>query len=273
MTRAPDADTPHFDDIVALESAGDGVFTHDLDGTRTNLIGTLYGGYTMAVTLQALAAATPDREMVSATCQFIRTLPAERATIAVEDIRVGRTVAAKSAECRVGDRLGVRATALFTPMPADGGTWDDPVPALPPIEDCVDPFERGGLALPFMWPATLRVPAEVEAQLVAGNGDRPEAVAWSGYGDADGLTGPRLAGLADRFVPPPWLLGQHVGLLTLELSFHLLRPGTVGWLATRFTTPTIGQDLVTLESTYWDDRGRVVATARQIARPMPVDLG
>ena len=122
-----------------------------------------------------------------------------------------------------------------------------------------------------MWPATLRVPPDVEEHLVAGTGDSPEAVAWSGYGDEVGLTGPRLAGLADRFVPPPWLLGQHVGLLTLELSFHLLRPGVTGWLATRFATPTIGTDLVTLESTYWDDRGRVVATARQIARPMPVD--
>ncbi|MDO9378419.1 MAG: thioesterase family protein [Nocardioidaceae bacterium] len=137
-------------------------------------------------------------------------------------------------------------------------------PDVPGPQDCPDldlPVEF----VPFSRHLQLR--SATEARPLSG-GDRAELVAWARFVEDAPLDAAALAMLVD--VMPPALYGataNPVAVPTVELTVSFTEaPVATGWVLLRIATRTAAGGWCVDDSEVWDDRGRLLAQARQTRR-------
>ncbi len=236
------------------------------------------GGLLLAVLGQAVrttlaADGHPDPLAVSA--HYLSAVAAGPATVEVDPVRIGRTVA--TAEVRLtqpgpdGAMVErVRALATYGDLgrhAEDVRTTAEP-PDLPLLEDCVDASTapEGVLGdLPFLDRLDLRLdPASVGWALGSPSG-RGIIQGWLRMADGREPDPLLLLLAVDALPPVTFDLGHSGWAPTLELSVHVRARPAPSWLRVRISTRNPAGGLLEEDAEVWDAAGRLVAQSRQLA--------
>jgi acyl-CoA thioesterase len=253
-----------YDADTASVPRGDG--TRDLTVTdRWNTpLGTPNGGYLLATMLRGLHAEMGAHDPMVAAITYLagpRPGPAELRT---ESIRMGRRVQTGTASLWQGDRQVALLTASFGAR-ADGPSAElGSAPSLPAPEQCADPLQHGMPADGLFGRIDYRLTSTPGWAEGAPTGD-PTAELWQRLAGGRPIDFPALALLCDSFAPPVLELGEGFQQsMTVQLTVHLHRLPTPGWLATRLTTRHVVNGFHEEDCELWDEDGRLVAQSRQL---------
>ena len=251
-----------FDRTTALRPTGQpGEFTVDLDTGWSSLVG-VHGGYMCALAVRGAEALAGDRSVRTLTTSFLRTGDVGPATLAVREVRRGRSMSTVIADLSQNDRLLL--TSRLTLLQArEGVEWNTPVHLdLPPRDECVrmeggrvSHFERvDGLLDPGSLPFSSGDRAMVRGYLRPLDGDRVDA-AW-------------LAMATDWFPPPAFVrLEPPTGGISIDLTTHIHRPDVEladdEWLIGSFEVETSSAGLAVERGVIATTAGTLVAESFQ----------
>jgi acyl-CoA thioesterase len=257
--------TYEFDRETIIAPAGEGRWTANVS-SNWNIGENPNGGYAASVLLRALLAEVRHPDPLSVTTHYLKPPRAGETELLVEALRAGRRTS--TATGRLVQDGRERAVMLGTfgdlSAPDDERELAVAAPDLPDPDDCTrrELLEQG-VDLPIL----ARVDARVHPdQAVAGSGAKPEISGWIRFTDDRPVDAASLVLLADAFPPSIFTLYGRIGWVpTLELTVHVRRRPSPGWIKAHLTTTDLHNGLLIEDVLLWDEDDRLVAQARQLA--------
>ncbi len=254
-----------FDEATAVRRVAEGRYQAELD-PGYSFVGTVNGGYLMAVALRAAVDASPHEHPVSTAANFLRTAQGGPAQVWVEPRKAGRTVATSRVTIVQNDDPIVDLQVTTATLGEDEPDWSsERSRPLPPLSECIA-FDSGKPGRGF--------PDQVEMHY------DPAVMGW-----LDGRPSGRLEGggyfrLKHGIEPDPYVLAMAVDSLppvalntggqgwapTVELTWHLRALPAPGWLELIGGGRLVTGGWFDEEVEVWDSAGRLVAQSRQLAR-------
>lgn len=260
---------PELDADTRLERVAAGRYRGDANA-RWSVGPALNGGYALVLGLRAIAAEVGHPDPLSVTGHFLAALEPGPVDIDVEVVKDGRHTATATAALRQGERERVRVLALCGRLPAEARPLvrEAEPPALPPLEECVEPSAEGtpGSDLAIAERIRYRHDPQRPGQLAGQPTGRPRLATWARFADdrPNDLLG--LVCLVDALPPVIGEAGIAGWVPTLELTVHLRAHPAPGWLRCALAAQAAQAGLVDETCEVWDADGQLVATARQLAR-------
>jgi acyl-CoA thioesterase len=271
-----------------ITAVSDGTYRADLPESWSYF--TPSGGVLMTLALRAMIAelADPELSLVSASCIFIRRLPAGPLRVVVEVLRRGRSAVQVRAALRTEgeDEPGLEVSATFgrtRPGPDASGRH---MPDVPAPEQCEDAGERALLAdparprpvRPFFGNLDIRLALGAPVWRSDWQAGEARMAFWYRYRvsqlDAQGRLDPlAIPPIADTM---PSALARRLGpdherfyAPSLDLTVHFLDPGQTDWYLVDVRCCRARQGYASAHADVWDASGSLVAFATQtmILRP------
>ncbi len=235
-----------------------------------------HGGYLLALVAAAGAECVDQPDPISVAATYLAPPTFGPATLDVEVLRRGRRQStAVIALTQDGERK-VHATATFGHLPDGDPTHPtDPVtaPDLPPPDECLSPATFATLH-----EEPVRLHQQVGLRLAPDTGwikdaprGRAEVSGWLQLAD-NALPDPFALLVFSDATPPSLFEARGIGIghvPTLQLTTHLLAKPQPGWISARFATRVVSDSYVDEDGELWDESGRLLATARQLALLVP----
>lgn len=249
-----------------LTATGEGVFSVEVsDGW--GISGIPNGGYLMYLGASALGAVLQHPDPFTVTAHFARPSMPGPGEIRCEVIKQGRTQSMGVARLIQEGKERFRVTGTFVDLGAlEGPTVEvGAAPEIPPLEACDETFAAPPGST-FGERVELRfVPGS--APFLSGGLGAMELGGWIRLRDGQEPDPLALLLLADAW-PPPALNGveQRVWVPTLELTVHVRRRPSPGWLRAWFRTRFVVDGTLEEDGELWDSSGHLVALSRQMAR-------
>lgn len=253
-----------------LTPAGEGQWVGEL-GEDWDILGNTNGGYMLAMASRAGTEATGGRVPVSVTGHYLRPGRAGPIEVTTEVVREGRRFAT------VRSHLSQNGSVILTTLGsfADNAE-DDPeillsdaeIPDLPPPEECIHVLPVGGLPFPppFLAQLEMRVEEAMTGMLRGQPVGEFVTRGWLRPSDGEQLSPHFLVLACDAFPPTTFNGGLPIAWTpTLELTAHIRRPHTQGWLRCLNRTRFISSGFIEVDGLIWDQEDRLVAQARQLA--------
>lgn len=266
--------TAEFDVDTALSGTGDGTYGAVLT-PRWNIADIANGGYVLALACRALARALDREDPLTVTGHFLSPAVAGPATVEVEPLRAGRSVASGQARVLQDGRERVRVLGAFGTLGSEGGrltrSGDGP-PDLPPPDECPTGGAVGpdGTVAPISERFDLRFHPDSLAWSRGEPSGRAEVTGWIRLRDGRDPDTALLPLVVDVFPPTAFELGYAGWVPTVELTVHVRGRPAPGWLRCRTRSRVVGSELIEEDAEVWDARGALVAMSRQLARlPRP----
>jgi acyl-CoA thioesterase len=230
-------------------------------GTRPN------GGYLMALVARAAVAASPHPDVLTITAHFLRPPSFGAATVDVDTVRSGRTVAVQRARLIEAGQPVLEAVVTSGTLPADEPTWlGDPAPDLPPPDDCprARPNAPDGTRIELYEHLEVRYDRETVRWARDPGPHEPVLRAW--LRPVAGSVDPYAVLVAADALPPAvFALGARGWAPTVEMTTYLRGRPVSGWLRVAARTHLLAGGWFDEEATVWDAAGRLVAQSRQLA--------
>lgn len=224
------------------------------------------GGFLAALGARALGRALPHPDPLTLTAHYLRPAEPGPATVEVEVVREGRTASTGEARIIQGDKERVRLLASFGDLSKHEGPTEEtgsPRP-VPPLEAC-EPLTGPPPGSTFAERIEARY-APGTASFLRGERGAPEIGGWIRARDGRPADLWSLILFADAWPPPVLNLVSRVWVPTIELTVHLRRRPAPGWIAGWFETGHLIDGYLGTDGELWDERGRLVARCRQLAR-------
>lgn len=228
------------------------------------------GGYLTSIVLEAMTELGGRPDPLTVTTHFMRPgLSGQRAKVRSELLRPGRVGHTMSGSLHQDGKQRLEVLAALGELePADGSNehaslLSQPV-ELPPPEDCLS---REGLEQGVGLPILSMLDVRIDPQWAeAGGGSRAEVSGWIRFSDGRPVDTKGLVLFADAFPPSLFSLFGPVGWIpTLELTVHVRRQPTPGWIRAQFSTEDLHNGLLIENGQLWDESGQLVAQCRQLA--------
>ena len=261
-----------FDHETAAEPIGGGRFAINVSD-QWNIGDNPNGGYLTAIALQALRGLGPHGDPISVTTHYLRPgSGGQPGVVATELVRSGRSVTTGRATLIQDDRPRIEVLAAMGNLSGQSGhdneiTIAQPVD-MPPPEACV---ERDGLEQGVKLFIASRVDLRVHPDTsMAGKSTEAETLAWIRL--ADGREPDALGAVlfSDAFAPSIFTRLGRVGWVpTIELTVHVRRRPSPGWMLGRFVTEDLYDGRMVEDGWLWDSEGTLVARSRQLAMLLP----
>ncbi len=267
-----DLELSDFDRETAVAPMGDGRFGVQVSD-RWNIGDNPNGGYLVSMAIRALRHLGPHQDPVSVTTHFLRPGSGDQpGEIHTSLVRSGRSVTTGRASLVQDGKPRIEVLAAMGDLSgASGHELDMTVEApadMPPVGDCVD---RSGLEQGVTLFIAERIDLRVRPDMsVAGATDRGEMQAWIRF--ADGRAPDTLAAVmfSDAFAPSIFTRLGRVGWVpTIELTVHVRRCPSPGWMLGRFVTEDLHDGRMIEDGWLWDAEGTLVARSRQLAMLLP----
>lgn len=254
-----------FDADTAVVARGDGRYDARLS-TSWDIGDNANGGYATIPVLRALREESGHHDPLSITTHFLRPIQGGGdGQIDTSLVRRGRSVGVAEGSLSVGGTRRLTVSAVFGTIRDDesGEGIDVPAPDIPSPDDCIGRTELlQGVALPIASRVDVRVPAE---SAVAGQSRRAITEGWVRLADGAPPSVLSLPLFADAFPPSLYAKFGSVGWVpTIELTVHVRRQPTDGWIQARFECDDLVDGRMIESGTLWDRTGRVVARSRQL---------
>ncbi|MEV0278635.1 thioesterase family protein [Streptomyces sp. NPDC050610] len=268
------ASVSEFDRDSALTPREPGVYEANLSLGWT-IFGAVNGGFLLALLGRALGDALPHPDPYSITAHYLSASRPGPAVIRTQAVRTGRTLSVGQASLFQYDEDGneverLRALATYgdlAMLPDDVRTSAKP-PSLPPYERCLSRHD-GDV------PDTTEIADRLDIRLdpatcgwaVGSPSGLGEMRGW--FGLADGRDADPLALLlaVDALPPTAFELGLKGWVPTIELTAHIRCRPAPGPLRVALTTRNLAGGFMEEDVEVWDTADRLVAQARQLARP------
>ncbi|MFG3442337.1 thioesterase family protein [Nonomuraea sp. NPDC047897] len=263
-----------FQEATALKTVparGDGVYEAELDpqwsvGTR------LHGGYLLAVLgraacLSAGGAGHPHVTAVSAS--FVEPPEPGTAEVRVETLRVGRSVAQVRATLAQRDRPLVESLITLGALDGTDPWWSAAEPVeIPPREQCfhtpADP-PGAGFPVPLMDVVEQHAHPEHLGFAFGAPARRGLIATWQRLADGADWDPLSLLVALDPVPPASYDLGLPGWAPTVQLSAYVRRLPAPGPVRVLLRATDVGGDRMDETALVWDDKGRLVAQATQLA--------
>lgn len=258
-----------FDRGVAVRSTDDGRYSVGIDGDWFVQNGP-NGGYLASVLLAALADAAEGRPARSLTVYYLTSSVAGPATVEVDVLRTGRSLAFLGARLRQGDSLVAHAVAAFGSGRSDLEFQDvRPAADVPMPEDLPAPTQVQEVP-----PLVHRFDYRPVTPPALFSGADSELWAWLRLRDPRPVDAVLLATYVDALIPP-MLLRATTPLLvpTVEITIHLRNaptPGYDDWCLGHVATRTAADGFIEEDCDIYDRDGRLLAQSRQLAIIVPL---
>jgi hypothetical protein len=273
-----DAFLSEFDRDTAVRRTAPGEYRAELSGGWA--IGhALNGGYLLAVAGRALADALPHPHPLSVGVHYLSATAAGPAVVRTGVARAGRSMSTGSASLyqtgadgRETERLRVLATyADLGALSGDVRTTAKPF-AIPPLEHCprADPSaEVQGAPVPTMLGRLdLRLDPDTTGWALGRPSGRGEMRAWFALADGREPDPFSLLLAVDALPSTAFEMGCRGWVPTVELTAHVRALPAPGPLRVGLTTRNMAGGFLEEDAEVWDSADRLVAQARQLARPL-----
>lgn len=256
------------EDIYDIDTAsvprGDGTRDLTLTDRWNTPLGKPNGGYILAAMLRGLGEEIGAGDPLVAAISYLSSPETGPAELRTSTLRRGRRVQTGTASLWEGDRHVAEMTASFGDR-SQGATRElGAPPQLRPPAECLDPrgngMPEGGLFDRVDYLID-QVPAVVFGQWT----DDATLTVWQRLRDGRDIDFPALALLCDSFMPPVTQLGDGFQTsMTVQLTVHLHRLPSPGWIATKLTTRHIVNGFHEEDCELWDEQGNLLAQSRQL---------
>lgn len=243
---------------------GDGTVTAVADTSWLSWAG-VHGGLVMSLAASA-AAGRSDKPLRTATAHFAAPVVAARPlTMTVRDIASGRSRSSVLVEARQDEKLVL--AGLFGFLSPGSSPVHEPVgtrPDVPGPEHCA-PYAGQEAVVPVARRLDIRPATPV---LPLSGSDEAELVAWVRLRDRDAVDSATALVLLDSLAPALYaVLREPVPVPSVELSAHLAHDldaePAAGWVLIRQRNSGTRDGISIDETDVWDERGRLLAQARQ----------
>jgi acyl-CoA thioesterase len=231
-----------------------------------DIVGAANGGYLLAMTARAAAAAAGRPDPVTVTAHYLAPGAPGPVTLETEVVKAGKRFSTVSATLRA-ERPLLRMLGSFGDLEESIGVEriEAEPPALPPVDECVSIEPTDSFPPPFMGRVELRLPPERAAAWGAPGGV-PRVEGWFRLRDGESIDPLALLVAVDAFPPTIFFTDLPVAWVpTLELTAHVRARPAPGWLRCAFTTRFITGGFLEEDGEVWDETGRLVAQSRQLA--------
>ena len=271
---------------------GPGEYLADLDA-EMSVAGKLNGGYLLAVLVRAVlaeladagtgvaataagsggrAAATGGMLPVASTAHYLGAARPGPAQIAVEVLRCGSSTGQVRARLQQEGVTSVDAVVTVARVREVAGWSDGPVVQLPPEQACfLMPTQAPGA--PFETPLMGLIEERLDPSCLAFAFGNPTGAGqlrgWLRIPGADPTDPAALILAADALPPAAFDLGHLGWVPTLSLTVHLTGLPAPGPLRVRQQVRGLESGVLTQVCDIWDDAGRLVAHAVQLAALPP----
>lgn len=227
------------------------------------------GGYAAVSTLRAIGTLVDLPDPVSITSYYLRPgIGDQPGEIHAELVRAGRRTATATASLSQDGRERLRLMATFADL-AVASAGEPESLSIPPVElPSPDQCRRRiSLEQGVDLPITSRLDVRVDPALAnPAHAGRAEVAGWVRFTDERPPDAAALLLFADAFPPSVFALLGRVGWVpTLELTVHVRRRPSPGWIAARFRTDDLHNGMLVEDGELWDASGNLVARSRQLA--------
>ncbi|HAK52412.1 MAG TPA: TesB-like acyl-CoA thioesterase 3 [Gammaproteobacteria bacterium] len=262
-----------FDNETALESAGEGRWSGRVSG-KWNIGDAPNGGYLVCIAMQAIRQLSPQhQDPLTVTAHYLRTgIPNAPCEVRAESLRVGRTVSTARATLSQEGKSRLEVLAGFGDLSQTGDedapSLQIPAPEMPTSDECPQrSAEEQGVALPLLERLDIRIhPDEVRA----GSAGEAQVSGWIRLADGQSPDSLTAVLFADAFPPSVFgLLGNIGWVPTLELTVHVRRRPSPGWVLGQLHTRDLKDGRMVEDGYLWDSNGELLAQSRQIALLLP----
>ena len=269
----PQHDEPTaFDAATAVQRAEGGGLVTRLDPGWDVGGGILNGGYLLSVAGRAAVLESPHEHPVAISASYLRAPAAGPASLTVVPRTAGRTLAHSLVTLSDdgGPALVVQATtATLTSEPS---AYAEPMPDVPPVEDCFSVAEHRHLAPPgvHMPGLTLKVDTRLDIATAGWASGQPSGEpvlrAWLRFADGREPDPLALLTFADALPPTSFAMGNMGWAPTVQLQVLVRALPAPGWCLAEARSSEIAGGWVDEDYRIWDSTGRLVAQSRQLAR-------
>ena len=231
------------------------------------------GGYLLAVTVRAITQLFPEFPIpVSVTSHYLRPgLSNNACRVEVDLIRRGRTMGTASANFIQDGKTRLTVIAVFG-LAGDGVLTDPPLtlnaPQIPYPDQCIQRSgDQQGVELPIRERLDTRLHPD---QALAGQAGQAKISGWIRFKDQRPPDCLSLLMFSDAFPPSVFGLFGNIGWVpTVELTVHVRRAPSSGWILGEFSTNDLQDGRIIESGNLWDESGHLVAQSRQIALLLP----
>jgi acyl-CoA thioesterase len=260
-----------FDLATAVRRGTDG-WTAEVDpgwgvGDRPN------GGYLLALATRAALEALERPHPLAVSAHFVSSPEPGPAELAVAPLRAGRTLSAARVTLAQDGRPRLEALVTAGRLdPAARPAWQaGGPPAIAPLAECLPGSANlpGGVRVGLLDHIELRLDPATAGWFSGRPGGRLEMAGWVRFRDGRPPDPLALVQAVDALPPTSFELGLDGWAPTVELTVLVRGVPAAGWLACGVRGRLWQQGWFDEEAEVWDERGRLVAQARQLAGARP----
>jgi acyl-CoA thioesterase len=265
-------DLSAFDAATTVERAEGGGLVTELDPGWDVGGGILNGGYLLAVAGRAAVLESPHAHPVALSASYLRAPAAGPAALTVVPGPAGRTLAHSLVTLAgvEGPALTVQATTAT--LTDDASVYAQPMPDVPPVEECFSLAEHAHLAPPGVQVPglSLRVDTRLDPATAGWAFGEPSGEpvlrAWLRFADDREPDPLALLTFADALPPTSFATGTFGWAPTVQLQVLVRALPAPGWCLVEARSSEIAGGWVDEDYRIWDCTGRLVAQSRQLAR-------
>ena len=261
-----------FDAATSVQLAEGGGLIAELDPGWDVGGGILNGGYLLSVVGRAALLESPHAHPVAMSASYLRAPAAGPIGLAVQQGPAGRTLAHSlvTLSDAGGPALTVQATTAT--LGSASSDFSDPMPDVPPVEECFSVAEHRDAAPPGLPVPGLsqRVDTRLDGATAGWALGRPSGEpvlrAWMRFTDGREPDPLALLTFADALPPTTFAMGNTGWAPTVQLQVLVRALPAPGWCLVEARTSEIAGGWFDEDCRIWDSTGRLVAQSRQLAR-------
>jgi acyl-CoA thioesterase len=270
----PQNDVPlsEFDAATAVHRAEGGGLVTVLDPGWDVGGGILNGGYLLSVVARAAVLESPHAHPVALSASYLRAPAAGPAALTVVPGPAGRTLAHSHVTLADAGGPALSVNVTTATLGDDESVWSEPMPEVPPVEECFSVAEHRELAPPGVQVPGLSLRVDTRLDIATAGwafgqpSGEPVLRAWMRFSDGREPDPLALVTFADALPPTSFSLGNLGWAPTVQLQVLVRALPAPGWCLVEATSSEIAGGWVDEDYRIWDSTGRLVAQSRQLAR-------
>jgi acyl-CoA thioesterase len=273
LAVVPQTDEPSsFDAATAVQRTEGGRLVAQLDPGWDVGGGVLNGGYLLSVAARAAVLQSPHPHPVALGASYLRAPAVGPATLTVQSGPSGRTLA--HSLVTLADAGGPALTVQVTTatLGHDPSAYSEPMPDVPPVEECFSVAEHRDLAPPGVQVPGLSLRVDTRLDVATAGwafgqpSEEPVLRAWMRFADGREPDPLALVTFADALPPTSFAMGNMGWAPTVQLQVLVRALPAPGWCLVEARSSEIAGGWVDEDYRIWDSTGRLVAQSRQLAR-------